>query len=61
MLRYNKFTNELELTVGKNTSSKKTNTKFTAVLEYGMYSLKMNFDITQDGTKDTPKVEVKEI
>ena len=60
-LRYNKFTNELELTVGKNTSSKKTNTKFNAVLEYGMYSLKMTFDITQDGAKDISKVEVNEI
>ncbi|WP_338660808.1 leucine-rich repeat domain-containing protein [Paraclostridium sordellii] len=60
-LRYNKFTNELELTVGKNTSSKKTNTKFTAVLEYGMYSLKMTFDITQDGAKDISKVEANEI
>ncbi|MBS6022675.1 MAG: hypothetical protein KIB00_01190 [Paeniclostridium sordellii] len=60
-LRYNKFTNELELTVGKNTSSKKTNTKFNAVLEYGMYSLKMTFDITQDGSKDISKVEVNEI
>ncbi|MSB60592.1 hypothetical protein GKD14_16750, partial [Paeniclostridium sordellii] len=60
-LRYNKFTNELELIVGKNTSSKKTNTKFNAVLEYGMYSLKMTFDITQDGAKDISKVEVNEI
>ena len=60
-LRYNKFTNELELTVDKNTSSKKTNTKFTAVLEYGMYSLKMTFDITQDGVKDISKVAVNEI
>ena len=60
-LRYNKFTNELELTVGKNTSSKKTNTKFTAVLEYGMYSLKMTFDITQDVAKDISKVEANEI
>ena len=54
-LNYNKFTNELELTVGKNTSPNKTNTKFTAVLEYGMYSLKMTFDITQDGAKDISK------
>ncbi|WP_057541978.1 leucine-rich repeat domain-containing protein [Paraclostridium sordellii] len=60
-LRYNKFTNELELIIGKNTSSKKTNTKFNAVLEYGMYSLKMTFDITQDGAKDISKVEVNEI
>ena len=54
-LNYNKFTNELELTVGKNTNPNKTNTKFTAVLEYGMYSLKMTFDITQDGAKDISK------
>ncbi|RGX07889.1 hypothetical protein DWV40_09320 [Paraclostridium sordellii] len=60
-LRYNKFTNELELIVGKNTSSKKTDTKFNAVLEYGMYSLKMTFDITQDGDKDISKVEANEI
>ncbi|MEG2868715.1 MAG: hypothetical protein RR894_13300 [Terrisporobacter sp.] len=47
--KYNKDTNELELTVGKNNTSKKINTKFNAVLEYGMYSVTITFDITQDG------------
>lgn len=54
-LKYNKNTNELELIIGESNSHEKTNTKLNAILEYGMYSLKMTFNITQDGVEDTSK------
>ena len=45
---YNKDTDELELKVGKNTTENDLNIKYNVLLEYGMYNLKMNFDIKQD-------------
>ena len=39
----------------------KRDEKLIHPLEYGMYSLKMTFDITQDGAKDISKVEVNDI
>lgn len=47
---YNYNTNEIELAVAKNNTNNKRECKYTIMLDYGMYGLKVEFYITQNAS-----------